>query len=103
YLWPPGRMFIDRLLLRLPVVGRLLRMAATAQFAHSLGVILESGITLVEGLRTVEQLNRNRYVAKQVATARTAVIRGSELAGPLGAGIAFLPMLPRMVAVGETS
>ena len=103
YLWPPGRMFLDRLFLRLPLIGRLLRLAATAQFAHGLGVILESGITLVEGLRTVELLHRNQYVSRQVAEARNAVIRGSGLAGPLGNGISFMPMLPQMVAVGETA
>ena len=101
YLWPPGRMFLDRLMLRLPVVGRLLRLGATVQFSHGLGVILESGITLVEGLRTVNLLHRNQYVPRQVGEARNAVIRGSGLAGPLGDGFSFMPMLPRMVAVGR--
>jgi len=103
YLWPTGRLAIDRALLRVPVVGRLLRVAVTAQFAHALGVMLESGITLVEALRTVEQLHRNRYVAQLVGDARDAVIRGAGLADPLGSGNVFMPMLPRMVAVGETA
>ena len=103
YLWPAGRLVIDRWLLRVPIIGRLLRVAVTAQFAHALGVMLESGITLVEALRTVEQLHRNRHIALLVREARDAVIRGAGLADPLGAGHAFMPMLPRMVAVGEAA
>jgi type IV pilus assembly protein PilC len=103
YLWPPGRVALDRLMLRLPILGLLLRLAGTVQFAHGLGVMLQSGITLVEGLRTVEQLHRNRYLAVQVAEARNAVLRGSSLAEPLTQTRAYMPMLARMVAVGETA
>lgn len=103
YLWPPGRLCIDRLLLRLPVIGRLLRLAATVQFARSLGSLIHSGITLVEALRTVEGLFRNRYVALQVTAARNGVLRGGSLAPPLDVRDAFMPMLSRMVAVGETA
>jgi type IV pilus assembly protein PilC len=103
YLWPPGRLFLDRWLLRLPVIGRLFRLAATVQFARSLGSLIHSGITLVEALRTVEGLFRNRYVSGQVAAARNAVLRGGSLAPPLAVHDAFMPMLARMVAVGETA
>ena len=103
YLWPTSRLIIDRTALRLPIVGRLMRLGATAQFSHALSVLLESGITLVEGMRTAELLHRNRFVAAQVGLARTSVVRGSGLAEPLAAGGAFMPMLPRMVAVGETA
>src|SRR5262249_6334156 len=101
-LWPPGRLAIDRMLLRTPVVGYLLRLSATVQFAHGLGVLLTSGITLVEGLRTVEEMSRNRFVRIKVNRARLAVLRGSSLAEPL-TGDTFQPMLARMVAVGESS
>ncbi|HYV38784.1 MAG TPA: type II secretion system F family protein [Gemmataceae bacterium] len=104
YLWPPSRMIIDRMLLRVPLVGSsILRTAATVQFAHGLGVMLESGITLVEGLRTVQGMHRNRYVAAHVAKTREAVLKGSGLAEPLADGNVFMPMLPRMVAVGEAA
>jgi type IV pilus assembly protein PilC len=104
YLWPPSRMLIDRLLLRVPIVGRsILRTAATVQFAHGLGVMLESGITVVEGLATVQRLHRNRHVAAHVARTRDAVLKGSSLAEPLAEGNVYMPMLPRMVAVGEAA
>jgi type IV pilus assembly protein PilC len=87
----------------MPVIGRLLRLAHTVQFARSLGVLIHSGITLVEGLRTVEGLHRNRYISSQVAAARNAVLRGVNLAAPLAVRDAFMPMLSCMVAVGETA
>jgi type IV pilus assembly protein PilC len=103
YLWPPGRLVIDHLLLRIPVIGRLLRLSATVLFARALGALVQSGITLVEGLRTVEQLFRNRYISATVAAARNAVLRGGTLADQLAGRDAFMPMLAPMVAVGETA
>ncbi len=103
YLWPPGRYFLDRLVLRIPVVGNLLRVAATAMFARSVATLIRSGVTLLEGLRTVEQLHQNRYLREQVMMARDAVMRGQSLAQPLASRAAFMPMLAAMVAVGEST
>ncbi|MGE3536613.1 MAG: type II secretion system F family protein [Candidatus Tectimicrobiota bacterium] len=103
YLWPPGRLWMDRLGLRIPILGRVFRLAGTTTFAYGLGVLLRSGITLLEGLRTVESLLGNRYLARCVATARERVLQGGSLAEPLASGQAFMPMLPRMVAAGEAS
>ncbi|MGE3804507.1 MAG: type II secretion system F family protein [Gemmataceae bacterium] len=103
YLWPPARLMMDRMLLRLPVVGSLQRVAGTAQFASSLGVLLQSGITLVEALRSVEASHRNHYLRQCVAAARNSVLRGSSLAEPLALPGAFMPMLANMVAVGESA
>jgi len=103
YLWPPGRMAIDRTILRLPIVGKIFRLAGTVSFAGGLSALLHSGITLLEGLRTSERLQSNHFLARQVATAREAVIRGGSLAEPLGRDSAFMPLLSRMVAVGESA
>jgi type II secretory pathway component PulF len=103
YLWPPGRLFADRLLLRLPVVGGLFRLSATAVFARSTGVLLRSGVTLVESLRTVEGLFRNRHLAGIVHRARERIITGGMLGSALAEPKAFTPMLGKMVAVGEMS
>jgi len=101
YLWPPGRMRIDRGLLRIPLLGTLFRLAGTVSFASGLAVLLQSGITLLEGLRTAERLQRNRHLAAQVAAARDVIMHGGTLADPLSAPRGFMPMLSRMVAVGE--
>jgi type IV pilus assembly protein PilC len=101
--WPPGRLWMDRLVLRVPLAGAIVRLAGTAWFATALAALLQSGITLLEGLRTVERLQRNRFLALQVAGARQAVIRGGNLAAPLKTRHAFMPLLSSMVAVGEAA
>ena len=103
YLWPPGRLMIDRLLLRLPLLGGLLRLAGTVTFASGMAALLRSGITLLEGLRTAERLQSNHYLARQVAEARDGVMHGGTLAEPLARERAFMPMLSRMIAVGESA
>ena len=103
YYWPPGRLWIDREALRVPLLGTLIRLAATTSFASGLAALLRSGITLLEGLRTAERMQSNRFLAGQVAAARDAVMHGGSLAPPLAAPRAFMPMLSRMVAVGESA
>ncbi len=101
--WPPGRFFLHGVALRIPLVGAILRLAETAVFARGMGILLESGLPLIESLRSVEGLIRNRIISARVSHAREAVTRGETLAAALGAGREFLPMLPRMVAVGEST
>jgi type IV pilus assembly protein PilC len=103
YFWPPSRLWIDRLALRIPLVGTVLRLSGTIAFASNLGSLLHSGIRLLEGLRTVERLQHNRFLAQRVSQAREAVIHGGNLATPLAPRHAFMPMLSRMVAVGESA
>jgi type IV pilus assembly protein PilC len=103
YLWPPGRLIVDRTVLRIPLIGTLVRLAGTITFASNLGALLQSGIRILEGLRTLERLQRNRHLAQQVNAARDAIMHGGNLATPLSAPRAFMPMLSRMVAVGETA
>ena len=103
YLWPPGRLTIDRILLRVPIVGRVLRLSATIQLGRNLGDLLRSGVTLLESLRTTEGLLGNRYLSEVVANARDRVLGGSTLEEPLKQGGGFSPMLAAMVAVGEAS
>lgn len=80
YLWPPGRLFLGRRILRVPVIGRLFRLSATTLFSRALGILVESGVTLLDALVTVEQLFRNRYIAQRIAAARERVLRGGTLA-----------------------
>lgn len=103
YRWPPGRFVIDGLLLRVPIVGYVLRISGTAIFARGLATLLESGVTLLDGLRTIERLVVNRAMVARVNASRQAVLSGGTLADALAAGPEFQVMLARMVAVGETT
>jgi type IV pilus assembly protein PilC len=89
--------------MRVPIISTLFRLAATATFSRSLGILIRSGVTLLESLRTVERLHRNRFLASKVVAARDSVMQGGSLAEPLRAPYAFMPMLPAMVAVGEAT
>jgi type IV pilus assembly protein PilC len=92
---------LDALVLRIPLIGGLVRTAETALFARGLGMLLESGVTLTDALRTAEGLAGNRATARRIAAARESVLAGGSLAAGLGRGGEFLPMLSRMTAVGE--
>jgi len=95
YRFPPARLAMDAFILRVPLIGKLLRLAATAAFSRSLGLLLESGITLLEALRTVEKLMGNRALSVHIAAVRESVMQGGPLAAPLAAKGLFMPMLSR--------
>lgn len=99
--WPAARMAIDRWLLRLPIVGGILRLAGTATLASALSVMTRSGIQLVEALAIAARLQRNRFLAAQTVAAVQAVKRGKDLSQSLAAGSGYMPMLASMVAVSE--
>jgi type IV pilus assembly protein PilC len=103
YFTPQGRLMIDAVLLRLPVVGKVLRVAGTALFARAFGILIGSGVTVLEALRTVEDVGRNHYTNSIIAAARQRVFNGGGLAETLAQRHGFMPMLSHMVAVGEAS
>ncbi len=98
-----GRMWIDRNALRIPIIGTLFKLCETSTFARSLSVMLESGITLIDGLGTVEKLLYNRFTAKTVNNTRASIIQGGNFADAIDMGNAFAPMLRKMVSVGQQS
>jgi type IV pilus assembly protein PilC len=98
-----GRMWLDRVALRIPIIGKLFKLNETSTFARSLSVMLGSGITLIDGLGTVEKLLYNRFTAKTVNNTRATIIQGGNFADAIDEGNAFSPMLKRMVAVGQQS
>lgn len=102
-LWPPGRIWLDRIALRLPVIGKVLRTGATALFARSMATLLGSGIPLVEGLRIVGSIHTNRYLSAVVESARRRILEGGSLAESLSRPHGYTPMMLKMVGVGETS
>jgi type IV pilus assembly protein PilC len=103
YLWPPGRLLVDRVSLRIPFIGNILRLGGTITFSSSMRSMLGSGITALEALRTVERLHTNRYLATRVAATREAVIAGDGMAPSLSLKHTYTPMLGSMVAVAENT
>ena len=100
---PAGREAQDVLLIRIPVVGRILRLSQTAIFARGTGLLIDSGVTLLDALGIVEKLLGNRRFARRIGDARLSVMRGEPLAAALERAREFFPLLVRMTAVAETT
>lgn len=100
---PRGRVAIDGASLRIPLVGPILHLAATASFTRNLAVLLASGVRLTESLEVVDTLLSNRWIARHVGVVRDRVVAGAGFAEPLIQTRAFPPMVGSMAAVGEAS
>lgn len=103
YRTESGRLWCDRQALRVPLIGRILRVAGTALFARALGILIQSGVTVLDALRTMEELGTNRHLNGIIRRARSRVFSGGALAASLEDPNGYMPMLPRMVAVAEAA
>ncbi len=96
-----GRLALDRLLLAVPLVGSLLRKAAVSRFTRTLGTLVASGVSILQGLEVTARTAGNRVIHDAVMKSRDAIERGETIARPLEESGAFTPMVVRMVEVGE--
>jgi len=80
---PLGRMTIDRMLLRAPVVGMVLRKIAVARFTRTLGTLISSGVPILEGLDITARTSGNAVIERAISMTRTAVEQGRSLVEPL--------------------
>ena len=96
-----GRDVLDRLLLRLPVMGSVLRKIVVARFTRTLGTLLASGVPILDALDICAKTSGNREVAKAIMHARTRISEGQDMAGPLSDTKVFPSMVTQMIGVGE--
>ncbi len=101
YKTPGGQLAIDRLLLRLPILGDLIRKAAVSRFTRTLGTLVASGVSILEGLEITARTAGNRVVHDAVMHARRSIAGGATIAEPLKASGVFPPMVVQMINVGE--
>jgi len=101
YKTEAGSMYIDRLLLRLPLFGVLLRKVAVAKFTRTFGTLVKSGVPILQALETVAKTSGNRVIEKAVLAAKEAIREGERISEPLKASGAFPPMVTQMILVGE--
>jgi type II secretory pathway component PulF len=98
---PPGERQWHRFQLRLPLVRNIITANAYAQFARTLGALLQNGVPVLQALSIVENTIGNVIIAGEIHEARDRVTDGSTISGPLAAGKIFPPLLTDMLAVGE--
>jgi type IV pilus assembly protein PilC len=98
-----GRTIIDKLKLRVPVIGEFIRKIALSRLAHHLSLLLEAGVGIIQSLTLVEKVVGNQIIAEAVEMAKDQVEAGSTLSEALRKKKEFDPMFIRMVCIGETS
>jgi type IV pilus assembly protein PilC len=103
YQTDQGSMNIDRMMLRLPVIGDLLRKVAVARFSQNMAILLSSGVPILDGLAITAKTAGNRVVEKAIMDSRISISQGKTVAEPLRESKIFPPMVCQMVAVGENT
>jgi type IV pilus assembly protein PilC len=103
YKTDAGRKQIDTLLLKIPVLGQLLKKASIARVTRTLATLLTSGVSILESLLIVAKTAGNRVVEDALHTARVEISEGRTISGPLQDSGVFPPMVIQMVQVGETT
>ncbi len=98
-----GRSTLDRMWLRVPVVGRIIRLLAIARFTRTLGSLLASSVNIVQALNIARHVANNTVFEAASDMARDAILEGAALAKPLRASGQFPPLVTTMVEVGERS
>jgi type IV pilus assembly protein PilC len=101
YGTPQGRYAIDATLLKLPVIGLLLRKIAVARFTRTLGTLIASGVPILEGLDITAKTAGNAVVEKALQKVRKALEEGKSLTEPLRETDVFPGMVTQMIGVGE--
>jgi general secretion pathway protein F len=100
---PDGRAAKDGFILKLPIVGTLVRMLAVSRFARTLATLLRSGVPLLKAMEIVKNVLDNGKLEKVIETAAGSIREGESIAGPLKRSGDFPPIVTHMIAVGERS
>jgi type IV pilus assembly protein PilC len=101
YATPAGHLQIDTLMLKAPVLGDVIRKSAVSRFTRTLGTLVSSGVSILEGLEITAKTAGNQVVHNAVMESRQSIAGGETIAAPLERSKVFPPMVISMIAVGE--
>jgi type IV pilus assembly protein PilC len=101
YATPQGRYAIDAVVLKIPVLGIVMRKIAVARFTRTLGTLISSGVPILEGLDITARTSGNAVVERAISQTRKAVEAGRSLVDPLKETDVFPGMVTQMIGVGE--
>jgi len=101
YKTPAGKLQIDIFLLRVPVLGDLIRKSAVSRFTRTLGTLISSGVSILDGLEITARTAGNQVIHNAVMESRASIAGGDTIAAPLQKSKVFPPMVISMIAVGE--
>jgi len=103
YATEQGKLTIDGLLLKTPILGSVLRKIAVARFCRTLGTLLSAGVPVLEALDITARTSGNAVLERAILEVRKAVEEGKALADPLKTTQQFPPMVVQMISVGEAT
>jgi len=98
-----GRLWIDTMKLRIPVLGSLIKKAAISRFAITFATLLESGLPVLEAMGVVRKVVDNELLAQTLDMVRQKIAEGADIATPLKQSKVFPPVVGYMIGVGEES
>jgi type IV pilus assembly protein PilC len=101
YATNDGKLVIDRLMLKAPVLGDVLRKSSVSRFTRTLGTLIGSGVSILEGLEITAKTAGNRVISDAIMESRASIAGGETIAAPLQKSQVFPPMVISMIAVGE--
>ena len=100
---PQGRYYFDAMLLKMPIVGMLLRKIAVARFTRTLGTLITSGVPILEGLAITARTSGNAVLEEALMKVRKAIEEGRTIVDPLRECGVFPNMVTQMIGVGEAT
>jgi type IV pilus assembly protein PilC len=98
-----GRHVIDRMVLKLPVLGMLMRKIAVARFCRTLSTLIASGVPILDGLEITARTSGNAIIEDAIMTTRKSIERGETISAPLRETEIFPAMVTQMISVGEAT
>jgi type IV pilus assembly protein PilC len=101
YATQPGRMMIDRIILKLPLLGNLMRKIGVARFTRTLGTLITSGVPMLEAMDITARTSGNAVIEEAILKVRSAVETGRTIVDPLRETGVFPNMVVQMIGVGE--
>jgi type IV pilus assembly protein PilC len=101
YKTPGGQLVLDKLILNVPILGPLQRKAAIARFTRTLGTLVSSGVSILDGLEITARTAGNRVIHDAIMESRTSIAGGETISEPLKKSGVFPPMVVQMINVGE--
>lgn len=100
---PAGKILLERYLLKLPLIRRMLIQAAVARFCRTMGTLLKGGLTIIDSLRISREVMHNVTLEEEIRRAEARIVEGSSLSAELSKSRLIPRMVSRMLSVGEES
>jgi type IV pilus assembly protein PilC len=98
---PGGTMAVDKILLRTPILGDVVRKSAVSRFTRTLGTLISSGVSILEGLEITAKTSGNMVIHNAIMESRSSIAGGDTISAPLRKSKVFPPMVISMINVGE--